>query len=323
MIHHQIKLTKIMQTDSYYSNDSNPKIAVIIPTHNRWNLASRAIKSLEADSYSNKEILLVEDGCTDETRQQVAIHHPNVKVCHGDGNLWWSGAINLGLINALNSTYDLVLWLNDDNYVEKNTIECMVNAHKLFGINSVIAARTRSVHLEEDEWNGHPPRWHPDYNTWEMTSVERDYVPLVHPPGGRGVLFSIKCFQELGLIDQNCFPHYWADHDFHYRAMNAGYKYYLAADAVVWNTPNSPGVFEHDKYSMLWIIRFIFSRRSAMNLFTLRRLLIRHLPPKQYNSIWPQLWRNTILWLFMEWLNRYPFLFNAVKLISRINSTKS
>lgn len=45
----------------------NPKISVVIPAHNEEELIGRAIESVIANKYPNKEIIVVNDGSTDKT----------------------------------------------------------------------------------------------------------------------------------------------------------------------------------------------------------------------------------------------------------------
>lgn len=297
--------------------DLPPLVGVIIPTHNRWRLADEALASLLSDGYPRKTIYLIDDGSVDGTSEFCQAKYPQVKISHGDGDLWWSGAINLGLRKAMADEVDLIIWLNDDNLVEKTTISALVQAHEFCGPASIIAARTLSTQTKEEEWAGDPPRWHPDYDQWarsssqsvESSQVEGPFPPtrrLEHPPGGRGVLFPVTCFVNVGMIDQQSFPHYWADHDFHYRAMKAGYQYHLAARAIVWNRPNSSGGGPDDRFTLRWCRFFLFSRRSAMNLPTLHRLLKRHLSAREYRRIWYPLLGSTLLWLASGWINRYP-----------------
>jgi glycosyltransferase involved in cell wall biosynthesis len=49
----------------------SPKVSVIIPTYNRADLLSRAIKSVIAQTYTNWELLVVDDGSTDNTKEVV------------------------------------------------------------------------------------------------------------------------------------------------------------------------------------------------------------------------------------------------------------
>jgi GT2 family glycosyltransferase len=323
--HSILKLSNLDQSMKISDLDSSgvrplPLVAVIVPTHNRWTLAEEAVRSLLEDDYSRKIIYLIDDGSIDGTSIICHQKYPQVKIHQGDGHLWWSGAINQGIELALSDNVDLILWLNDDNKVDRSTIREMVEVHELSGDDSIIAARTLSTVTGEAEWEGDPPRWHPSYGHWSPAPATAISEPLPtarriieHPPGGRGVLFPIACFRRVGLIDQKNFPHYWADHDFHYRAMKSGYRYFLAERAVVWNRPNRGGEELNQAFSIRWCLHFLFARRSPMNLPTLRRLLRRHLTAREYREIWNTHLRQTLFWLSSGWVNRHPLIHKIVK----------
>ena len=55
-----------------------PLVSVIIPTHNRAQLISRSIRSVLAQTYQDIEIIVVDDGSTDDTRQVVTSYGDRV-----------------------------------------------------------------------------------------------------------------------------------------------------------------------------------------------------------------------------------------------------
>lgn len=69
----QLQQARAQYANAYSAREANPLISIIIPTYNRAQiLKDRPLKSILAQTYSNFEVIVVGDGCTDETEQAVA-----------------------------------------------------------------------------------------------------------------------------------------------------------------------------------------------------------------------------------------------------------
>jgi len=95
------------------------KIAVIIPVFNRRETTLKCLGLLKNNvlipNNSLINIIVVDDGSTDGTAAAIKLAFPDVKILNGDGNLWWTGAINMGVEFALSQDFDYLLTrLNDD-----------------------------------------------------------------------------------------------------------------------------------------------------------------------------------------------------------------
>ena len=80
---------------------SNPAVAVVVPVHGRLPLTLRFLDSFQRLDYAPYEMIVVDDASPDDTASRLARDHPEVTVLHGSGNLWWTGATNLGVRYAL------------------------------------------------------------------------------------------------------------------------------------------------------------------------------------------------------------------------------
>lgn len=93
--------------------DESPKVSVIIPTHNRAALLPRAVNSVLAQTYSDFELLIVDDYSTDDTPAVIAgFADPRVRAFRHDTNRGQSAGINTGVANARG---EYISFLDDDD----------------------------------------------------------------------------------------------------------------------------------------------------------------------------------------------------------------
>src|ERR1700750_1510306 len=63
------------------STSSQPLVTVVIPTYNRLTLVQQAIASVIAQTYSNWELIIVDDGSDDGTREDIiSMNDPRIKL---------------------------------------------------------------------------------------------------------------------------------------------------------------------------------------------------------------------------------------------------
>lgn len=101
------------------------KVSVIVPIYNEGNYLDSCLNSLVNQSFTNLEILLVDDGSTDQSLsicQKYADQDDRVKLIYQE-HLGVSTARNNGLTNA---TGDLISFVDGDDFVEQNYVEDLV-----------------------------------------------------------------------------------------------------------------------------------------------------------------------------------------------------
>ncbi len=100
-----------------------PKVSVIIPTYNRAKLVCRSIDSILAQTYRNIELIVVDDGSTDDTLAVLSKYGDQIKVIE-QANGGVSKARNVGLKAA---TGDYIGFLDSDDYYLPTKIEEQVS----------------------------------------------------------------------------------------------------------------------------------------------------------------------------------------------------
>src|SRR5512132_3570680 len=63
----------------------SPLVSVVVPTYNRAHLIGRTIESVLRQSYVALELVIVDDGSTDDTRERITEKYrrdPRVRYCH-------------------------------------------------------------------------------------------------------------------------------------------------------------------------------------------------------------------------------------------------
>lgn len=105
---------------------NNPKISVIIPVYNVDKYVEKCLKSIINQTYNNLEIIIVNDGSTDNSLmicEKIAKKDKRIKIItQKNGGL--SLARNTGIKN---STGDYIAFIDSDDYVSKRFIEVLYN----------------------------------------------------------------------------------------------------------------------------------------------------------------------------------------------------
>ncbi len=78
-----------------------PKVSVVLPTYNRAQYLDRAISSVLNQSFSDFELIIVDDASTDDTEKVVSMFNDDrIKYIKNEKNLGGAGARNVGIKHA-------------------------------------------------------------------------------------------------------------------------------------------------------------------------------------------------------------------------------
>jgi GT2 family glycosyltransferase len=116
------------------------KILVIIVSYNFMPWIDRCLGSLRKLD-EPVDVMVVDNHSQDDTVSTIRKHYPEVRLMENKENLGFGRANNMGINYAVKEDYEGVLLLNQDAWIDDNTITGLVNVarrHTEFGILSPI-----------------------------------------------------------------------------------------------------------------------------------------------------------------------------------------
>jgi GT2 family glycosyltransferase len=277
-------------------------LCIVIPVHNRLQFTRECLDSLENQTVRADKIIIVDDGSTDNTEDVLKEWYPDVDVLHGDGNLFWTASINMGIKHALLLGADYVMTLNNDTIASPTFIEKMVEGAEM-APNSLIGALDCDSQTKKPYYGGEIMNW-----KWSTSKHLLDCLSVEEQQGlhetslfpARGLLLPRIVFDEIGLFDAERLPHYMADYDFTLTAARHGFKTYCNYDAVLYTYPEEGGDHKIRKaktWSNYW--KHLFNIKGGGNLKNFTRYTLKNCPP---GSVIPSLFTGYTRRLFGFWL---------------------
>ncbi len=214
------------------------QLFIIIPVLNRWEQTRHCLKRLMAGSDTGFSVIVVDHGSTDDTCDGLRDEFPGVLRIAGNTDMWWTAATNLGIREALQRGATDIMLLNNDCYLERDTIACL-KRHQASAGEAVIAPLQRSLQTGRILTRrmttcfllGFPTLVLPGRDMYRPE--EHCLLPTPLIIGGRGVLIPAGVFEKTGLLNEVDLPHYGADHDFFLRCRKRGIPLFITSDAVV------------------------------------------------------------------------------------------
>jgi N-acetylglucosaminyl-diphospho-decaprenol L-rhamnosyltransferase len=195
-------------------NLTKASVYAIIVTYNGLAWIDRCLSSLQNSTYP-LEIIIIDNLSSDGTTGFIKEKYPAIKLIEAHANLGFGKANNIGLRIALKENADYVFLLNQDAWVENNTIEKLIDvaaSNKEYGIISPMHYDGTSNKFDykfveyiqdrecpallEDLWFG---RLKPIYETSFVNAA--------------AWLIPVKCLRIVGGFDP-LFPHYGEDVDY-------------------------------------------------------------------------------------------------------------
>ena len=210
------------------------EVSVVIPNFNGIAFLDSVLASLEGQTLSNFEVILVDNGSTDGSCSFVTANYPWVHLIELSENFGFCGAVNAG-IRAAKAPH--VLLLNNDTEVKEDFVEEMLAAIRRHKNAFSCGARMVQYH-DRDRLD--------DVGNYYCAlgwSFARGRGKDIHAYETEDKIFSAcagaaiyrkKIIEKIGYFDEEHFA-YLEDTDIGYRARIYGYENWYAPKAIVYH----------------------------------------------------------------------------------------
>ena len=194
------------------------KVYIVIVTYNGMKWIEKCLTSISLSNFP-VETVTIDNNSSDSTNIYIKEKFPTVHLIESTSNLGFGKANNVGIKYALENKADYIFLLNQDAYIEPNTIKSLIDVYKKYETNKV--GIVSPIHM-----NGNGSKVDPYFRTFVLGKCndylddsirekkrviyESDFIPAA------AWFMPIKTIQDIGGFDP-LFYHYGEDDNYCYR----------------------------------------------------------------------------------------------------------
>lgn len=245
-----------------------PKVSVLLTCFNHLRYLPEAVAGIRAQTHKDIEIIAIDDGSTDGTRDWLASHLQGAKLIFNEKNLGTYGSLNRALSEA---TGEFVAVFNDDDLWEPTKLEAQIHLMQTHPEVGLVHTNGRFVNGEGTFFEGAPLGFRfPTFETGDLLLGLFYENKII----ASAALVRRECFEEVGTFN----PEYFGSGDWemwfriaeefhvgfvpdqltHYRVHGANASHKLER---IWRDDEKLRVWMRTKYDLL---RSRFSEREAV-----------------------------------------------------------
>jgi GT2 family glycosyltransferase len=247
------------------NNSEFPLVSIISVNFNQAEVTFEMLDSLQKVTYPNTEIIVVDNGSSNDDLSVIKKKYPQVCLIKSDKNLGFAGGNNLG-IRA--SSGDYIMLLNNDTEVDPGFLEPLVDKLRSQPDAGAVSPKIYFSHTPGmlqfagfSEINSYTIRnkgWgHSQIDHGQFDQDQESF--FAH---GAAMMVPREVIRKVGLM-ADIFFLYYEEMDWGQRIRNAGYKIYYVHNSVVYHKESvSTGKVSPLKTYYLHRARLIFTRRN-------------------------------------------------------------
>jgi GT2 family glycosyltransferase len=214
---------------------SSGKVCTVVLNWNTYELTKACIESLLRATYSNHEIILIDNASADGSGARLHQDYPDLPFIQNERNLGFARGCNVAIRRALELGADYVLLLNSDTKVEPNFLEPLVELAESDRTIGLISGKILLMGKPSRIWFAGAevgPLHHKIRGTRELDDGRYDRVEEVTGCTGAMMFITRSVLETVGLLPEEYFfgMEEW---DYSLAARRAGYRLYYCPKSLV------------------------------------------------------------------------------------------
>lgn len=257
---------------------NSPLVSIITVNYNQTGATLELLASLQRVTYSNMEIVVVDNASASDPGDQIKDQFPGTIYIRSEKNLGFAGGNNLG-IRAANGDYFMLL--NNDTVVEPEFLEPLIKVFQENPDAGMAGSKIKYYHHPEIiQYAGSSPM-----NAFRISSRyigfrqkdngQFNELKRTHYACGAAMMIPRKVIEKVGLMAELYFL-YYEEFDWQERIKRAGYDIYYVPDSLVYHKEhlsvgrNSPlQVYWQNRNRILFVRRNYSGKKFVLPLLYL------------------------------------------------------
>ena len=234
--------------------ESMPVVSVVIPNYNGLRFLQECFFSLQQQTLTDYEVILVDNGSSDESVGYTRVHFPEVRIVQLPENLGFCRAVNEGIRQ---SEAPFVVLLNNDTAVEPDFLEELMAAIKRHP--KAFSCASRMVRYDERDQLDDAGNFYCAlgwaYARGKGKKVDRyQKEERIFAACAGAAIYRKAVFEKIGYFDEEHFA-YLEDIDIGYRARIFGYENWYAPKAVVYHVGSGTSGSRYNQFKIRYSSR--------------------------------------------------------------------
>lgn len=226
---------------------NNPLVSILIVNYNGREILSQCLESLNKTKYSKFEVIVIDNGSTDDSVSEVKRRYASVTLIQAKENLGFARGNNVSLKHAKGK---YVVLLNGDTEVEPDWLEKLVDFAEehpdggVFGSKILFFDHKKIINSAGglcDIYGFSPLR-----GTYEKDCKKFNKPEEVFYAHGAAMMVRKSLIEKIGFLDETYFI-YHEELDFCWRALLFGAKVYYVPGSVVYHKLRQRNFYQKDK----------------------------------------------------------------------------